>query len=447
MGGLSNSRLGYILFALGWFGLAEITSALLLSGAADAGAVCNNQDEGDSQNAAKCHRVIETKDADHENFNASMARGRVALAQNGYQQAVAEFSIAINLFPDLAEPYGLRGVAFDRTGDLDRALSDYSTAIRLDPADPSTYRNRALGYLKKGAYDFAITDFDEAIRVDPTSSVAHNGRGVALSKIRRYERAVAAFSEAIRLNARYANAYNNRGIAYTDLRQFDLAIADLKQAIHLDPSNPNFYNELAWTHVRAGRFAEGLHAVDHALWLRPDYSTAYDTRGSIYEALGQNAKAIADFKMALSHDPRLTNSAEAIRRLSGNTVTAASFANVVEFVEKQGRRMDLGQLCVAFGLQREDNQCVFKQVGVQEIEGQDDPHGFNVPAHPRKQEVLLFHLGPLVGEFFIVSAQGELIRAYYRTKGRGYSRIPNDEVLDRFKLERSYWIENFDRLR
>ena len=78
-----------------------------------------------------------------------------------------------------------------------------------------------------------------------------------------------------------------------------------------------------------------------------------------------------------------------------------------------------------------------------------DPRGFNVPAvsNAGRPYVLIFHLRPLVGEFFIVSPDGILMRAYLRFKGTDYSRVPNEEVQTRFNKNLAYWTTNFSRLK
>ena len=60
---------------------------------------------------------------------------------------------------------------------------------------------------------------------------------------------------------------------------------------------------------------------------------------------------------------------------------------------------------------------------------------------------MIFHLRPLAGEFFIVSPDGILMRAYLRFKGTDYSRVPNEEVQQEFDKNLAYWTTNLSRLK
>jgi len=294
-----------------------------------------------------------------------------------------------------------------------------------------------------------VKDFDEAVRLDPTNSVAYNGRGVTHSKKGDHRKAIADFNEAIRLNGFFANAYNNRGIAYADIGEFTQAIADIQSAIRIVGTRPDFYNELAWTYFRSGKAAAGLPYADHALRLSPSYAGAYDTRGLIYEALGEHLNAIVDFKKALSIDPSIVNSAAALRRLALDDRALVTFSDVVQFVQQQGWRVDLGDICTRLELPQSGTDCLFQQLSVQETESRSDPRGLNVPAsmNGTTPYVLIFHFSPLVGEFFVVSPDGVLMRAFVRLKGTGYNPVPNEDVSEEFNKDLEYWTNNFFRLK
>lgn len=134
--------------------------------------------------------------------------------------------------------------------------------------------------------------------------------------------------------------------------------------------------------------------------------------------------------------------------VSPQSSNSAELSEIMELVKVKGWRADLGRLCQEFSLEPVGTDCIFKQISVQEVQGRGDPRGFNVRSDTDEPSyVLIFHLGPLVGEFFVASQQGELLRAFMRTKGRDYEQVSNDVVHDEFLADVAYWKDNFARIR
>jgi hypothetical protein len=125
------------------------------------------------------------------------------------------------------------------------------------------------------------------------------------------------------------------------------------------------------------------------------------------------------------------------------------FAEIVDLVDAKGWRVDLGTICRAFGLPWPATGCVFRQVSVHEVDGRGDPRGVNVPEHAGTDVpyVLVFHLTSQIGEFYVVSPRGELLKAFQRQKGRGYDALPLDDVRMEFERDLAYWRGNFPRIK
>ncbi len=378
---------------------------------------------------------------------ARVSRARAYFATGDWASAIADYDLAIPLLPSQLAPYNERGVAHERNGSSDLALADYSKAIDLDPTDFRALSNRALRRFKNGAVDPAIADLNEAIRLNPGFPIAYNGRGVALSSKGEYRKAIDDFSAAISLNRFFGNAYANRGVAFTKIGEIEPAIQDLKTALKLDDS-AHANRELAWTFLMAKRPAEGLPYADRGVNKDTNSANAYDTRGAIYESLGRLDLAKSDFEKALSLDPTLESSVTALSLLNAKEHGPATFNDVVRFVERQGWRIDMGDLCGKLGLTQVKNACVFRQLSIEDSRERSFPRGFNVAAagEDGQTKVLIFHLNPLIGEFFIVSSDGALAEAYLRSKGSDYERVPNDVVRDEFEKDLMYWQNNFNRL-
>ena len=95
--------------------------------------------------------------------------------QGRFDDAIAEYTKAIELDPSLAEAYGNRGNAYRALGEVQRAIADYAEAIRLNPQDAGAYASRALAYTALGKDRSAERDIDKAVELGFDAGVLRTG--------------------------------------------------------------------------------------------------------------------------------------------------------------------------------------------------------------------------------------------------------------------------------
>jgi tetratricopeptide (TPR) repeat protein len=88
-------------------------------------------------------------------------------AQGVGSQTVRDYRNIIELDPDFAEAWWMRGNAYWDAGDYDRALADYNKTITLDPNYAMAYLGRGNVYLRKGDYDGALDEYNQVVEVLP----------------------------------------------------------------------------------------------------------------------------------------------------------------------------------------------------------------------------------------------------------------------------------------
>ena len=81
------------------------------------------------------------------------------------EDAIAHYTKAIDLKPDLSEAYIYRGLVYGDIDDFDTAIADYSKAINLAPENAVAYNNRGIAYSDKGDFYAAIADLNTAINL------------------------------------------------------------------------------------------------------------------------------------------------------------------------------------------------------------------------------------------------------------------------------------------
>jgi tetratricopeptide (TPR) repeat protein len=126
-------------------------------------------------------------------------RGDNDLKNGNYDQAIAEYTQAIDLDPSLTSFYYNRGLAYGSKKDYDNAISDFSQVIKMNPRDEGAYFERGFVYAMKGSLELAIADFSQVIQLDPGDAYAYNNRGLAYEKIGQKDKAIKDFERALEL--------------------------------------------------------------------------------------------------------------------------------------------------------------------------------------------------------------------------------------------------------
>ena len=186
------------------------------------------------------------------------------------EEAVANYTAAINLDQSRLFPYYYRGLVFSDMERHEEASEDFTNAIALQSDRADIYYDRALSYHFLGDYESAISDFTKTIDLDPNYTRAYYSRGIDYGRIGEYQLAIDDYSKTILLSPDHVDAYNNRGNAYYRLEMYDEAIAEYNQAIALNPDYADAYHnrELAYEKLGASssKSSAGLD-FENSNWL------------------------------------------------------------------------------------------------------------------------------------------------------------------------------------
>lgn len=190
--------------------------------------------------------------------------------------------------------YIRRGNRARDEGRQQNAMEEYSKAIELYPENAGAYIGRGNIYNDSGDSEKALEEYDKAIELDPDCEIAYNNRGNTYRRLDQLEKALEDYDKAIELNPNYASAYYNRGIAYSDLRQHEKALENYDKAIELDPNHARAYNNRGATYENLKKYAKAIEDYTRAIQLNPKLKQAYQNRARAYAAIGEEALAQAD---------------------------------------------------------------------------------------------------------------------------------------------------------
>lgn len=142
-----------------------------------------------------------------------------------YDQAISDFTRAINLKPESFETYQERGEIYRRMEQYDLALNDYTKAIQLGSKNFDVYQNRGKLHLYLKQDEEAIADFSQAIQIDPTRAESFLLRGFSHSRLAHYDLAIQDFLQVTEMTEEYsADCYLRIALCYDFLQ-------DSKQAL------------------------------------------------------------------------------------------------------------------------------------------------------------------------------------------------------------------------
>ncbi|MDD5493929.1 MAG: tetratricopeptide repeat protein [Dehalococcoidia bacterium] len=239
-----------------------------------------------------------------EATNEHNKQGVELLNQGKYKEAIAEFTQAIALQPEISDLYFNRGLANDRYGDIDAAIRDYTSAIQKAAGsnrqpDYKLYYVRGYDYVAKKEYGPAQADLLKAIELNPQYASSYEQLGIVFSSSEQYDKAIENYSRAIELQPK-ATTYFSRGVTYYFNKQDDEAVKDFTTCIEMDPKFAAPYYSRGAIYSIKGENTKALADLNKALELDPNYSWAYLTRGQVNAALGNKTEAVADFNSAIA---------------------------------------------------------------------------------------------------------------------------------------------------
>lgn len=229
------------------------------------------------------------------------ARGTLKMEKlNNLEEALQDFSSAIELDSQCAKAYSNRAVAKDNMGRHEEAVEDYDHIIEeIDSEYAAAYLNRGIAkVVRLGQLQEGIEDYDTAIRLDPSFAKAYYNRGIARSKLNQPKEAVADFDKAIALNSQFAEAHFSRGISRSRLDRRDEAIEDFDRTVELKPDFAEAYFYRGSVKCELERWEEAIRDFDKAIESNPAYTEAYFRRSIANAKLGKLEEATRDYNRA-----------------------------------------------------------------------------------------------------------------------------------------------------
>ena len=232
-----------------------------------------------------------------------MWRGRQALSDGKYAQAIENFNVLARLDSTDYWSFFFRGIAKYNLGDLRGAQTDFNTSVRLNPVFTNGFHYRAITESRFGDYDAAFKDFERALELRPGQTGIYFSRGVANFLAQKFEDAVSDFDWYIKKEPSDPAAYLNRGASYLFLADTTRALEDYNRAIRLDRLEPEGFIRRARVYAAQNRYDEAIADLDHAIQLDGENTLAFFNRALLHYEQRRYNDAMSDLDTVLEHEP------------------------------------------------------------------------------------------------------------------------------------------------
>ena len=128
-------------------------------------------------------------------------------------------------------------------------------------------------------------------------------------------------------------------------------------------------------------------------------------------------------------------------------ITSADIEEIATIIQQSGISVNLDPFCSSAELDHVLDDCQFRQLTVLLKNVDTQLLVFNVPRTLKPAPfAVVFHFGRGLGEIYLVSMSGNLIRAYIQTAGGPFELNETGEAKQKFLIDMAYWARNIGQI-
>jgi tetratricopeptide (TPR) repeat protein/thiol-disulfide isomerase/thioredoxin len=227
-----------------------------------------------------------------------------AFSQAGYyEEAIREFTLALESDPDYAEAHYNLGTLYLKQEKPDEARRHLERALALRREYPDALNNLGLLAAQAGDNAQAIRYFQQAIAQRPDYALAFYNLGNVFRREQRFSEAKEALDRAVALAPDDPEVNYGIGMLYAQLNDADRALKFWQQALQLRPDYPEVLNNLGVLFVRQGRTSEAQEQFQKAIQVAADFDQPYLNLARLYVAQGEKLQAREILQQWLARHP------------------------------------------------------------------------------------------------------------------------------------------------
>jgi tetratricopeptide (TPR) repeat protein len=178
-----------------------------------------------------------------------------------------------------AKLYKLRGSAYYRMGQYDKAADDLTNALRLNQSDWADFSMLGISYFKLNRTDEAIQALEKALAMNPGQTTTMDvlgdiylRKGTSALSGKQYTAAVQSLLKAKEYAPKNGYIYYNLAEAYLFEKKYSDAEKALIQSADLMPRSPDVYQRMGLVYEMQKNWKLALNAYEKADAINPSIS-------------------------------------------------------------------------------------------------------------------------------------------------------------------------------
>jgi tetratricopeptide (TPR) repeat protein len=244
--------------------------------------------------------IVDDRSDGEKNAEAASRDGEACIRRKDFPGAIKAFTRAVQLNPNLPEPFARRGFCYSYLGEFDRAIDDAKKCTQLAPKNRTYWSTRARYFEDKGDDEGALLTWTLAIEMNPDEVGHLRSRSDFYLARGEFQKAVADLTKAIELAPKSTWYYQDRARVHTQAGNFDAALSDFRLG-------GGSANAIAEVHLMKGDVESAVAAFDSAMQRDPRNSENYLNRARLQMYLHDYDKALADYTKAWELKPGQDN--------------------------------------------------------------------------------------------------------------------------------------------
>ena len=231
--------------------------------------------------------------------NFPLLAGHVHKQEELLQQAIDDYSRALQEDPKMLEAHVSRGYVRNDMGDARAAIEDFTPVLAADPNNGIAHLGVAFSELQLHQAREALQETDKGAKLMGESGASHLARATAYRQIRVLNKAESEYRAALKFAPDDLKLHMALADTLYHARHYAASITELENALQISPDDPLIYANMAAAYAQIHRRAETFRYIDLAERESPDQSAILVATGDALMTLGDHQAAMEHFSRAL----------------------------------------------------------------------------------------------------------------------------------------------------